>query len=435
MRKFTAIASVLCIAGLALNANAQEGGGVYISGAFNGYAPDGNSEWALVQDEDDENIYRGYFEIPEGQFKFNFQYGFSYFVPGIVDDYEIVPSDENQEVLVGDSFFAGPIAYATSNSNLFWINENWSGGFLEVIIDGENEELILSAEAEIPEYWYIRGAFNDYDPAGSALWALMDDDEGENGVYTGTFTVPAGKFSFNLMNPYGFVFIPYDIDNVEITFEDNKYFGYADMAWDEYEEMFCWTYPSWEGGNITVTIDSNTGGIEIYAMPDSPVGGEGYVINGPIDDIITVMWSDVDDVSALGAYNENAYIITSDGENIDLLYAFAGIGGDVSLYSEGTSYGIKIDLSRLNLMDGTYTLVIPAEYLEIVSDDWETWEKSEEIRYEFTYGSSTGVSGIENDGIYRVYNLQGVQVMEGADLNNLENGIYIVNGKKIVVRK
>ena len=49
---------------------------------------------------------------------------------------------------------------------------------------------------------------------------------------------------------------------------------------------------------------------------------------------------------------------------------------------------------------------------------------------------TTGVASIgnENNGIYRVYNLQGVKVMEGKDLNGLANGIYIINGKKVVIR-
>lgn len=51
-------------------------------------------------------------------------------------------------------------------------------------------------------------------------------------------------------------------------------------------------------------------------------------------------------------------------------------------------------------------------------------------------------SGVESivadpeDGIYRVYNLQGVKVMETGDaslLNNLGKGLYIINGKKVIL--
>lgn len=43
----------------------------------------------------------------------------------------------------------------------------------------------------------------------------------------------------------------------------------------------------------------------------------------------------------------------------------------------------------------------------------------------------------DGDGVYVVYNLQGIKVMETenvADVNNLPKGIYIVNGSKVVVR-
>lgn len=43
----------------------------------------------------------------------------------------------------------------------------------------------------------------------------------------------------------------------------------------------------------------------------------------------------------------------------------------------------------------------------------------------------------DGDGVYVVYNLHGIKVMETenvADVNNLPKGIYIVNGSKVVVR-
>lgn len=58
------------------------------------------------------------------------------------------------------------------------------------------------------------------------------------------------------------------------------------------------------------------------------------------------------------------------------------------------------------------------------------------ISYPFyTPLNPAGVDSIENDDVYKVYNLQGVKVMEGKDLNSLGNGIYVINGKKVVIRK
>lgn len=61
--------------------------------------------------------------------------------------------------------------------------------------------------------------------------------------------------------------------------------------------------------------------------------------------------------------------------------------------------------------------------------------------YIFTSHESAGVENLaidSNDGIYRVYNLQGVNVLntkDASEVNNLNNGIYIINGKKVMVRK
>ena len=47
---------------------------------------------------------------------------------------------------------------------------------------------------------------------------------------------------------------------------------------------------------------------------------------------------------------------------------------------------------------------------------------------------STGVNTLETESLYRVYDLQGNKVTEGSDLSGLKKGIYIINGKKVVIR-
>ena len=55
----------------------------------------------------------------------------------------------------------------------------------------------------------------------------------------------------------------------------------------------------------------------------------------------------------------------------------------------------------------------------------------------WTVDQSTGIFNIEAvDGVYRVYNINGVNVLNTEDpleLKNLEHGLYIVNGKKIIL--
>lgn len=57
-----------------------------------------------------------------------------------------------------------------------------------------------------------------------------------------------------------------------------------------------------------------------------------------------------------------------------------------------------------------------------------------------TFGDeTTGISNIfgNNDGVIKVYNLKGVNVINttnASDLNNLSKGLYIINGKKVVIK-
>ncbi len=60
------------------------------------------------------------------------------------------------------------------------------------------------------------------------------------------------------------------------------------------------------------------------------------------------------------------------------------------------------------------------------------------VMAEFSYKTS-GVEEIEGDalkGSFDIYDIAGVAVMRGAtrsDLRNLKKGIYIINGKKVII--
>ena len=107
--------------------------------------------------------------------------------------------------------------------------------------------------------WYIRGEFNDYDPAGAEEWALTPTVENEK-IVSGTFSIPASQFKFNFVNPDDNVFTPINKSfayiNVNVEFTDNVYTGTASLAWDDYDEYYYWIVKDWEGGDITVSIDT-----------------------------------------------------------------------------------------------------------------------------------------------------------------------------------
>ena len=290
-------------------------------------------------------------------------------------------------------------------------------------------------------YWYISGEFNAYAAPGQDEWALMDDDEGEYGEFTGTFTVPAGEFKFNLVNPDGNFFVPvnpknFDTHNETVTFTDNVFDGTSALAWEEYEENFYWVDPTWNGGMITVTVYATTNNpkIRIYAFPE---GGnvdsdynKDYSIT-PIDEnqVISIYWNGaIDDI---WYESGQAYIQASDGTQIDIIKNIPGQAGQVTLL-DAAPFGLSIDLSSLSLPTGAYTLVIPAKYVQIVSNDWEDFLYNPEISYNFELKDAGVDSILTGNAAADIFNLQGLKVYN--DVNSLPKGIYIINGKKFVVR-
>lgn len=126
--------------------------------------------------------------------------------------------------------------------------------------------------------WYLRGPFNEYNPNGSEEWALTLTDT--KNVFSGEFNIPAGDFNINLLNPDGNVFVPYNSKsfsavNAVVEFTDNLFTGNSTLAWDDYEEVFMWKYPEWEGGKIKISIYATTNNpkIEIEYLGEGESSG------------------------------------------------------------------------------------------------------------------------------------------------------------------
>lgn len=263
MRKFTAL-SMAFMLGAGFVAGAQE---AYVVGPFNNYGEDLSEEWQLTKEEgaDDYISFRGYVEIPAGDFEINFLVDDTYYVPATLSNEEFEFDPE-----WGD-YFGGVVAGQANNG--YFINEDWEGGEISILLDLTEgmvvfETAVSGDNQPAGELWYVRGEFNDYNPDGSALYALAPV-EGENGLYTGTVEIPAGQFSFNLLSPYmGLVFIPVSLETMEIEFTDNVFEGKMDYAFEDYEYFAYWTYPDWEGGAVTITVNGNTGDITIEAVND-----------------------------------------------------------------------------------------------------------------------------------------------------------------------
>ena len=87
--------------------------------------------------------------------------------------------------------------------------------------------------------------------------------------------------------------------------------------------------------------------------------------------------------------------------------------------------------------EGEYTLVIVAGYVYDMADNTNV---NEEIRLTYHVSNSSAINSIKVDAVngYVVYNLNGHRVMQtkkAADLYRLENGLYIINGQKVILNK
>lgn len=102
-------------------------------------------------------------------------------------------------------------------------------------------------------------------------------------------------------------------------------------------------------------------------------------------------------------------------------------------YDDEDWYCVIQPLGDTYVEKGTYTVIIPKGYIGL--GDWDMVEV-QEITLVYTIGDETsGVVAIEaEDGVYNVYNFNGVKVLttaNAADLRTLAPGLYIINGVKV----
>ena len=161
-------------------------------------------------------------------------------------------------------------------------------------------------------------------------------------------------------------------------------------------------------------------------------------------------------------------VTPASGETLEeisyILFEFDNLGNNVSsdeahqpkLYAEGSSeiiaaeykyttdnkagtgkvghYEGALRISEPIVANGTYILEIPTGYFTDRNGN-----QIEGVTLKYTVkNDGTGIAGVEvQGGVCTVYSLSGVKLLEGADaerISELPAGIYIVNGKKVIIR-
>ena len=129
-------------------------------------------------------------------------------------------------------------------------------------------------------------------------------------------------------------------------------------------------------------------------------------------------------------------------EPVDIRINETVINGEATQIMEGDNVvGYEFNVADLTADDGEYALFIPQDAFLINGVDGKLYlNSSEEIYVTYVVSKGAGIINVVDalDGKYVVYNMDGVKLLDtenAAELSLLEPGLYIINGKKVLVRK
>lgn len=155
------------------------------------------------------------------------------------------------------------------------------------------------------------------------------------------------------------------------------------------------------------------------------------------DGVINIIWPQADWVT-YNLSDDDPVLINASGETIPLEFTFGGtVPGQVSLINSDI-HGIEVNLNEMDLSDGYYTLFIPDSYV-VITDIDDNFNFNAPLSYEFAWKDGNfdeaGAPTVKPDSdIYHVFSINGQKIMESSDMTSLRNGIYIINGKKIIIK-
>lgn len=131
------------------------------------------------------------------------------------------------------------------------------------------------------------------------------------------------------------------------------------------------------------------------------------------------------------ATTENPVVVDADGNVVEEI-----MGGQVEWNDDWTIMILKLNTPIAT--KGTYTLKIPAEYISLMDDAYNVLGYTDEITATVICEGGNGINSIyAEDGNVTVYTLNGVKLIDNkpaSELKNLKKGMYIVNGKTMVIK-
>ena len=229
-------------------------GMLYIVGVCQGWNIS-QSDMVLNETEIGSKIYHGTYEIEEGEFLFRF-----YRALGDWDTNSIGAQvvDEPVDIELKGGVYEGPCVDGKGS----WQVPGWGGGLVDMVVNLNTMTVTFTSLTEGREA-YIVGACQGWNINGYDM-TLKETQVGSN-IYSGTFNINAGEFQFKIYtelgdwdsNVYGSTEDGAD-QNVDVTVPYN---GPA------YPGKGNWNVPSWNGGQVIITLDLNDNQIS-FALPE-----------------------------------------------------------------------------------------------------------------------------------------------------------------------
>lgn len=227
------------------------------------------------------------------------------------------------------------------------------------------------------------------------------------------------------------------IKQVEGGNEDGTGHFEMDVLFISFDDFLLYS----DGTNLTVYIPAglvqNTEGVvnqsqdvELFLYPQAAgtLSPEPNTTLNAADALVTVTWEGIS-LEQLQGNTVVARMITLED-----------VGDDYTVpVTFGEDASITLNLTKLG--NGTYEIIIPEGFVKIITEKGmveDSYAINSEIVEIYTISGATGVEGLATeDGTYTVYSIDGKLLVSGADaaaVNALGKGLFIINGKKTLIR-
>lgn len=242
----------------------QSPGYIYIIGNVGNWTgPDAANaaalaDWRLFESENaiGSKIYSGVFDMPAGQLIFRFYTELTGWDGGASVGLQV--DDSPVAVTLTDGAYNGTLVAPGKGSIQI---DNWEGGSMKITVNLNNNTVILEAggvDTNGKAFIYLVGAPEGWagptedNAAHYETWKLYDI--AGNGVYTGTFDIPADNFMFRFytaLTGWDAASFGAQVEDspVDIMLTDGVYTGPA-MA-----GKGSWNLPGWTGGKVAIEVD------------------------------------------------------------------------------------------------------------------------------------------------------------------------------------